>query len=318
MIEVNFGDIVNAYRHINPYIQETPLITSEALSREFGGQQWLKLESFQETGSFKLRGALNHIMTMRDEELDKGVVTVSSGNHAKAVAYASKLKGISAVVCVPESSPLSKRQGILNYGAELIVYGKDYAMAEKKAREIEEKSQRKFVHSYEAAQTIAAQGTIVLECLLKEGFFDIILVPVGGGGLLCGSAMAAKSIFPDTKVYGIQTEASAPWYNSFYNRELDNDYPFKPSCADGLQGEIGWPAVELALKWVDGILVVKEETTKKAVKWMAHEHKLMIEASSATTLAALFEQKLDFSGKRVLSLITGGNIDLQDFCQFCC
>lgn len=317
MIDVKMTDIMKAYSKIKPLINETPLIYSKQLSEELGGEIWFKMESFQKTGSFKLRGALNNIMSMSDEELKNGVVTVSSGNHAKAVSYAAKLRGISAVVCVPESSPISKREGILEYGGELVVYGPTYEEADMKAREIEKETGRKFIHSYEAPATIAGQGTVIMEALLKEGDFDTILVPVGGGGLLCGTAIAAKAINPNIKVYGLQTNASAPWYKSFYEKRLNNDCDFLPTCADGLEGKIGWPTVELSLTCVDGIIVVDEEVTRKGVQWMAEKHHYMIEGSSATCLAALFQRKIELKGKKVLNIITGGNIDLDKFCKIC-
>ena len=173
MIDVKMQDIVKAYSNIKPYIRKTPLIYSGETSERVGSEVWFKMEALQKTRSFKLRGAINNIMLMDDEELKKGVITTSSGNHGLAVAYASKLKNISAIVCVPETSPMSKRQGILNYGAELLAYGSTYEETDKKSHEIQRETGRKFIDSYATAQTIAAQGTVAIECLLEKDDFDI-------------------------------------------------------------------------------------------------------------------------------------------------
>lgn len=317
MIDVKLQDIVRAYSNIKPYVRNTPLIYSPETSERVKSEVWFKMESLQITGAFKLRGAINNIMFMSDEELKNGVVATSSGNHAQAVAYAAKLKNISAIVCVPESAPMSKREGILRHGAQLVVHGATYEEANNKAHEIQRETGRKFIDSYGTAETVAAQGTVGIESFFKKDDFDVVLIPTGGGGLLSGVAIVAKAINPDVKVYGLQTDTSAPWFNSFRAKKLDNDYPFSKTCADGLEGKIEWPNVELALKHVDDIIVVKERTTREGVKWMAEKHRYMIEGASATCLAALFEAGGRFEGKKVLCIITGGNIDFEKFYEIC-
>lgn len=317
MIDVKVKDIVKAYSKVSPYIRKTPLIHSLETSERVGSEVWFKLENLQDIGAYKIRGAINNLMSMSEEDLKRGVVAASAGNHSQAVAYAAKLKNTTAVVCVPESTPMNKRAGALKYGAELVVYGPTYDEAEKKAYEIERETGRKFVHAYESPETIAGQGTVAIECMLEKGDFDAILVPTGGGGLLCGVAIAAKAINPNIKVYGLQTNTSAPWDKSFRERRLNNDCPFLPTCADGLEGEITWPNVELALTCVDDIFVVDERTTREGIKWMSQKHHFMIEGASATCLAALFEGHEELKGKKVLCIITGGNIDLDKFCQIC-
>lgn len=317
MIDVNMQDIAKAYSNIKAYVRNTPLIYSGETSKRVDSEVWFKMEALQRTRSFKLRGAINNIMLMDDRELKKGVITTSSGNHGLAVAYASQIKKISAIICVPETSPMSKRQGILKYGAELIVCGTTYEEANNKAKEIQKETGRKFIDSYATASTIAAQGTVAIECLLEKEDFDIILVPTGGGGLLSGVSIAAKSINPNIEVYGLQTDTSAPWFKSFNEGRLNNDYPFAETCADGLEGKIEWANVELARKHADGIIVVSEEKTREGIKWMAEKHRYIIEGSSATCLAALFKSKERFKDKKVLSIITGGNIDFDKFYEIC-
>ena len=315
MINISMLDIVKAYSRIKPYIIKTPLIYSPDASKDTGGEIWFKMESLQITGSFKIRGALNNILLMGDEELKRGVVTASAGNHAQAVAYAAGLRKSTALLCVPESTPMTKREGILRYGGCLEVYGATYDLAEARARQIGQESGREYIHAYESPETIAGQGTAVLEALLQEGDFEAILVPTGGGGLLCGTAIAAKSINPGIKVYGLQTDTSPPWDKSFQQKKLDCGCEFKPTCADGLEGPITWPNVELALTCVEDIMIVGETSTRSGIKWMGEKHHYMIEGASATCLAALFENRSFFKGRKVLCMITGSNIDLSSFCS---
>lgn len=317
MLHVGMANIIEAYSRIRPYVRKTPLIYSSPTSERSGSDVWMKLENLQEIGAYKIRGAFNNLLAMSEKDLEKGVVAASAGNHSQAVAYAARMKNTSAVVCVPESTPMNKRAGALKYGAELVVFGKNYDAAEKKAHEIENESGRKFVHAYESTETIAGQGTVAVECLLEKADFDVILVPTGGGGLLDGVAIAAKALNPKIKVYGLQTETSAPWEKSFLNKQLDNSCPFLPTVADGLEGAITWPNVELALTCVDDIIVVSEHHTREGIKWMAEKHHQMIEGAAATCLAALFSNDIRLKGKKVLCIITGGNIDLDKFIEVC-
>ena len=305
MISVSILDIVKAYSRIKPYIMKTPLIYSSAASLDSGCEVWFKMESLQVTGSFKIRGALNNILLLDDKELERGVLAVSSGNHAQAVAYAARLRNSTALLCVPESSPMTKREGILRYGGQLEVCGATYDLAEARARQIEQESGRKNIHGYESSETIAGQGTAMLEALLQKCDFDAVLVPTGGGGLLCGTAIAAKAINPEIKVYGLQTDTSPPWEKSFHQKKLDFGCEFKPTCADGLEGPITWPNVELALTCVEDIMIVGETSTRSGIKWMGEKHHYMIEGASATCLAALFENRSFFKGRKVLCMITG-------------
>ena len=315
MINVSMSDIVKAYSRIRPYISKTPLLYSPDTSTETGSEVWFKMESLQVTGSFKIRGAMNNILLMSAEELKRGVVTASAGNHAQAVAYAAGLKQCPAVLCVPESTPLTKRAGVTKHGGQLVVYGATFDQADAKAHQIERETGRKFIHAYESPETIAGQGTAALEALLQEGDFDAILVPTGGGGLLCGTAIAAKAMNPGIKVYGLQTNTSPPWDRSFRQKKLDLSCEFKPTCADGLEGVITWPNVELALTCVDDIIIVDESSTRRGIRWMAEKHHYMIEGASATCLAALFENRTLLEGKKILCMITGSNIDLDKFCS---
>ncbi|KGT72724.1 pyridoxal-5'-phosphate-dependent protein subunit beta, partial [Bradyrhizobium japonicum] len=196
LLQISFQDILKAHKRVREEILKTPLIQSKPLSQEADSEVWLKLECLQKTGSFKLRGALNKIVSLSEAELQAGVITASAGNHAMGVAYAASLKGISALIVVPKTAPETKKEGIKRYGAELVVYGDNYDEAEAHAYQLAKEIGRTFVHAFEDNEIIAGQGTVGLEALLEEPDFDAIVVPAGGGGLICGIAIAAKAINP--------------------------------------------------------------------------------------------------------------------------
>lgn len=309
MLSVSFFDIVKAHKDLQGQVTKTPLLRSDALSGTAGADVWLKLECLQKTGSFKVRGALNKIASLSEAELAKGVITASAGNHAQGVAYAASLKGVSALIVVPKTAPETKKAGIKKYGAELIVHGDNYDEAEAHAYQLAEETGRTFVHAFEDDQIIAGQGTVGLEALLEEPDFDTIIVPAGGGGLICGIATAAKAINPAVKVIGIQTHASPPWYYSFREGRLV-DVEYSDSLADGLHGGITQGNLDLALKIVDDILLVEEEHVAQAMHWLAKEHHLMVEGSGAVGVAALLQGAVSgIAGKKVLTIVSGSNVD---------
>lgn len=309
MLSVSFLDVVKAHKDLQGQVTKTPLQHSAALSAAAGADVWLKLECLQKTGSFKVRGALNKMASLSEEELAKGVITASAGNHAQGVAYAAALKGISALIVVPKTAPETKRAGIMRYGAELVVYGDNYDEAEAHAYQLAEETGRTFVHAFEDDHIIAGQGTVGLEALLEEPDFDTIIVPAGGGGLICGIATVAKAINPAINVIGIQTHASPPWYYSFRAGHLV-DVEYSDSLADGLHGGITQGNLELALKIVDDILLVEEEHVGQAMHWLAKEHHLMVEGSGAVGVAALLQGAVPgVAGKKVLNIVSGSNVD---------
>jgi len=309
MLNVSFTDIVRARNRVKQEIVETPLVRSQILSEQTGADVWFKMESLQKTGSFKVRGALNKLASLSEEELANGVITASAGNHAQGVAYAANLKQVSAMIVVPRTAPETKKAGIKRYGAELVEYGDNYDEAEAHAYRLAKETGRTFVHAFEDNEIIAGQGTVALEALLADPDFDTILVPAGGGGLLCGVAIAAKAINPDVKVIGIQTHASPPWYYSFRAGKLV-DVEYSDSLADGLHGGITQGNLDLALRVVDDIILVEEEHVAQAMYWLAKEHHYMVEGSGAVGVAALLQNQLpQLKGKKVLNIISGSNVD---------
>lgn len=277
----------------------------------------VQIGELQETGSFKVRGALNKLDSLTEKELEKGVTTASAGNHAQGLAYAASLKNISAKIVVPESTPQTKLDGIKRLGAELIIYGKTYDEAEEYALRFAEESGRVFLNAFEDDAIIAGQGTATLEAFLKEPDFDAVVVPAGGGGLICGVALVAKAVNPDIQVIGVQTHASPPWYYSFQaGKMVDVEYK-KETYAEGLHGGIAQGNLDIVLEKVDEFVLVEEESVAKAIYWMAKEHHYIVEGSGIVSIAAFRDGLLDhLKGKKVLNILTGSNIDFDRIIEF--
>ncbi|WP_408011464.1 threonine/serine dehydratase [Pseudalkalibacillus sp. A8] len=308
-LNVTFQDVLKANRRLKGRVNETPLIHSTILSKEVDSEVWFKMESLQKTGSFKVRGALNKLDSLTEDQLQKGVITASAGNHAQGLAYASSLKNASAKIVVPETTPETKRQGIVRLGAELIVYGANYDAAEEYALQVAKETGLVFVNAFEDDDIIAGQGTSALEAFLEEPDFDAVIVPAGGGGLICGVALVAKAVNPEIKVIGVQTHASPPWYYSFKAEKLVQ-VEYQDSLAEGLHGGITQGNLDLALKIVDDFVLVEEESVANAMHWMAKDHHYMTEGSGVVGVAALRDGLLpELKGKKVLTIITGSNVD---------
>lgn len=316
MLKATFQDVLIAANRLKGRINETPLMYSDQLSTDTGAEVFIKMEALQKTGSFKVRGALNKIDALTAEEQERGVITASAGNHAQAVAYASTLKGISAQIVVPTTTPQTKLEGIKRYGGDLIVHGDLYDEAEEHALQLAEETGRVFINAFEDDLVVAGQGTAGLEALLEQPDADILLVPAGGGGLLCGVALVAKAINPNIKVIGIQTDTSPPWYYSFKAGKLV-DVEYAPSYAEGLHGGITAGNFDLAKGIVDDIVLVTEDEVAKAMYWMAKQHHLMLEGSAVVGIAALQKGIIpDVTGKKVITIATGSNVDLGRLAQF--
>jgi Threonine dehydratase len=307
--DLSLTDIINAHNRISNIVRKTPLEKSISLSNEYKGDYWFKMENLQITGSFKLRGAANKILSLSQSELDAGLVCASAGNHAQAVAYMANIVGAHADIVVPGDTPQSKIDGVKRWGSNAIVYGDIYDEAQEYAYALCKKQGSTFIHAYLDPVTIAGQGTATLEALFDNPNFDTILVPAGGGGLMIGQAVAAKGINEDIRVIGIQTLCSPPWYYSFQDKILNNNVEFKPTIAEGLSGIIEEPNFTESLKCIDEIILVNEETVKKAMVWMLDRHHMVIEASSAVVIAAIMENAERFRNTSVLSILSGSSVD---------
>lgn len=306
----SYIEVKNAYERIKDYIRKTPLEESYYLGDE-NKRYFFKLESFQKVKSFKIRGALNKMMTLTEEEKERGVATISSGNHGSSVGYAASLLGITNVkVIVPQNTPQSKIDKIKYYGAELILMGKNYDEAHLLGMEYIKKNGLTFIDAYYSDPHIyAGQGTIAIEILEQNNEIDTIVVPIGGGGLITGIAVAAKFLKPDIRIIGIQTEACPAMIASYNENTFYEEYPSKESICDALVGGIGKLSYELAKDYVDDFLIVTEDSIAKAVSFMAKEEKYIVEAGSCTTVAAVMEHREKIGGKNIALVLSGGNID---------
>ncbi len=310
------ASIAAAAQRIQGHALRTPLELSAALSEASGAQAYVKLENLQRTGSFKIRGALNRLLTLDAQERAAGIVAASAGNHALGVAEAASLLGARATLIVPESGSPAKIAALRRYPAErveLLIEGADYDAAESLGIALARESKRRFVSAYNDPQIIAGQGTIGLEILEDLPDVEAVLVPVGGGGLITGIGLWAKTINPRIRVIGVQSTASPQMRAAFDAGHLVI-VAVLDSLADGLAGNIepGSPMYDLARQYVDEIALVEEHEIAEAMVWYLEQHHLVVEGSGAVVLAALLRQRIDgLSGKKVAAVLTGRNVSTE-------
>ena len=301
-------DFITAKEKLSKVLLKTSLIQSPIFSKEAGNEVYIKPENLQKTGSFKIRGAYNKITNLSDEEKKKGVIASSAGNHAQGVAYGAKESGIKAVIVMPKSTPLIKVESTKQYGAEVVLHGDVYDDAFKKAKELEEKEGYIFVHPFDDEDVIYGQGTIALEILEELPETDIILVPIGGGGLISGIACAAKILKPEIKIIGVEPDGAASAYEAI---KEDRVVELKEAntIADGTAvKKIGNITFEYIKKYVDEIITVSDYELMEAFLLLVEKHKIIAENSGILSLAAL--KKLKEKNKKVVSVVSGGNIDV--------
>lgn len=304
-------EVYDAYDRIRDYIYETPLEESQFLGKD-GRRYFFKLESLQTVKSFKIRGALSKMTTLTEEEKKKGVATISSGNHGASVSYAAKLLGIeNAVVIVPETAPKSKVDKIKFYGSDVLLMGKNYDEAHALGMKyIEEKGMTFIDAYYDDYKIYGGQGTIAIEILKQNPEIDTIVVPIGGGGLSTGIAVAAKDIKPDIRIIGVQTEACPAMIRSMEDKVFYDEYPVTgDTVCDSLVGGVGALAYEMQPGLIDEYIEVKESTIRKAVKHMIGDEKFVVEGGSCTTVAAVMDHPEKVGGRNVALVLSGGNID---------
>ena len=312
--ELGIEDIKRARERIGSIARRTPLEHSRWLSSELGREVFLKLECLQVTGSFKLRGAMARLSALTDDERARGVLTVSAGNHGLAIAHCSEVLDLETTIVVPESASRAKVAGIRRYAVTLIERGATYDDAERAARDLERESGATFVSPYNDREVIAGQGTVGLEILEESGAVDAIVVPVGGGGLLAGVAIAVKALKPNVKVFGAEPLTSPTMTAALEAGgiiEIEEQETIADGCAGNVEpGSITFPIIQ---RLVDGIILVSEESIRSAMARVAREDHLMIEGSAAVSIAALSDDV--FEQKRVAAIISGRNISLDLFAQ---
>ena len=310
-LNVEPKDILEAFKIIRTYLRETPFEYSPLLSERVCSRVFLKLENFQLTRSFKARGALNLMLNIRRKEGINEVITASSGNHAQGIAFASRILNMKATIVVPESCPETKKKAIKAIGGEnviLLEHGDIYDEAEEEAMKIASKKGIPFVPPAEHRLIMAGAGTVGLEMMLENPDLDMILVPAGAGGLILGIATIVKALNPRIKIYGVQSEASPPWYYSWKEGKLV-EVKIEESLADGLSGGIKEEMLELAKTRVDDFLLVSEEEIAEAMKYSIMELHQVVEGAGAVGLAAILSGKINVRDKRVGVVISGGNVD---------
>ncbi len=296
------SSIQESLKSISSYIHRTPLIYSNSFSRMFSCEVYLKAENLQKTGSFKVRGAFNKLIKLKSDK----VIAASTGNHAQGVAFAAQTLGLKAKIVMPVTASIVKQEATKGYGAEVVLYGdsfKDalnYAMSQKDYA---------FIHAFDDEDIITGQGTIGIEILDEIKNIDAVLVPVGGGGLISGITIAVKNLSPKTEVIGVQSSSATSAYESFIAKKIIETHP-QPTIADGIAvGKIGEMTFEIISKYVDDIIKVSEESIAVAILHFLERKKLVVEGAGAVALAALIEQKERFKGKKIVLVVSGGNID---------
>jgi threonine dehydratase len=309
---ITLDHIKRASKRIAAVARRTPIERSQWLSKELGREVFLKLECFQPTGSFKIRGAMAKLTSLNKEEQKRGVLTVSAGNHGLAIAVSAERLGISATVIVPRSASSAKREAISRYPVKLIEQGENYDEAERIARAMGRANGAVFVSPYNDAEVIAGQGTVAIEMLEEEPELDAIVVPVGGGGLIAGVAIAAKTIRPGVKIYGAEPAAS-PTMTKALEAGRIVEIEEEATIADGLAGNIEPDSITFPIvrQLVDDIILVNEHQIATAIAQVAREDHLMIEGAAGVAVAALADRRIQ--AHRVAAIITGRNISLDLF-----
>jgi threonine dehydratase len=306
---LNLDAIRAAHERIRPYVHRTPVLTSSRLDEASGASLLFKCENFQKVGAFKARGATNAVFALDDETARRGVATHSSGNHGAAVARAAKLRGIPAHIVMPSNSATVKIRAIESYGAQIVFCEPTEEAREATCAEVIKGIGAALIHSFENEHVIAGQGTAALELLEDVPDLDIVMCPVGGGGLLSGTAVAAKSMQPNIKVIAVEPANADDAAQSFRaGRRLVTEKKF--TIADGLRTNVGEPNFEIIQRYVDDIVTVNEEAIALAMRAIWETMKIIIEPSAAVPYASIFDRAIDVSGKRVGIILTGGNVDL--------
>lgn len=305
---LDFVDFKSAQENLKPVIRETPLVYSEFFSEEYGNRVYIKPENLQVTGAFKIRGAFNKISKLTDEEKARGVIASSAGNHAQGVALASARLGVKATIVMPKTTPIIKVEATRNYGANVVLAGDCYDEAYEEAMRLQKEQNSVFIHPFDDLDVIEGQGTIGLEILEELDDVDVVLVPIGGGGLISGIALAMKSLKPAIKIVGVEPEGAMAMKASVKQDEIVC-LTHVDTIADGVAvkrpGELTFDIIR---EYVDEIVTVSDREIMESFLMLLEKHKLIAENSGAVAIAGL--KKLHMFNKKVVSVVSGGNIDV--------
>ncbi|MFZ5822734.1 MAG: threonine ammonia-lyase [Bacillota bacterium] len=307
---VTLADVKRAQEVLEGQVKATPLVHIPSISAQFGLPIHFKAENLQRAGSFKIRGAINKIYSLTDEEKSRGVIAASAGNHAQGVALAAQSLGIRATICMPEGAPISKLDATQGYGAEVVLHGLTYDDAFQKALELQATHGYTFIHGFDDPYTVAGQGTIGLEILQELPDVETVLVPIGGGGLISGIALALKAVKPSVRVIGVQAAGAPAIYLSQHKGDLVYTDSVR-TIADGIAikrpGKLNW---ELIRQYVDEVILVDEEEIAQSILYLLERAKLMVEGAGAVTTAAILGNHVANLKGPVCAVLSGGNIDV--------
>ncbi|MFW6290371.1 MAG: pyridoxal-phosphate dependent enzyme [Mariniphaga sp.] len=305
----DFTDVEKAHRIIQQYAHRTPVLTSVSINKITGSNLFFKCENFQKVGAFKFRGACNAVFSLKEEDAQKGVATHSSGNHAAALALAAQMRGIAAHIVMPRTSPEIKKKAVAGYGASITFCEPTLQARESTLAEDIKETGATEIHPYNNFHVIAGQGTAAKELIEDAGDFDVILAPVGGGGLLSGTAVTARHMLPGCRVMAAEPAGADDAYRSFQAKKLiPSENP--ETIADGLLTSLGERNFAIITGKVDDIVTVSEESIVEAMRLIWERMKIIVEPSSAVPLAAILEGKVDVKDKKTGIILSGGNLDL--------
>ncbi|HNC09072.1 MAG TPA: pyridoxal-phosphate dependent enzyme [Anaerolineales bacterium] len=307
---VSLEDIRQAATRIKPYAHRTPVLTNESLNQQVGAQVYLKCENLQKVGAFKFRGASNAVWSLTDEEAARGVVTHSSGNHAQALALAAKMRGIPAYIVMPSNAPQVKKNAVAGYGGQITFCEPTLEARESTMERIRSDTGATVVHPYDNKYVIAGQGTAALELLEDVSDLDVIIAPVGGGGLLSGTSIAATETQKGIRVIAAEPEMADDAYRSLQaGRIIPSQNP--RTVADGLLTSLGQLTFPIIQKRVEQIVTVSEQGIIASMKFIWERAKLVIEPSAAVPIGILWERKIDLTSLKIGVILSGGNVDLE-------
>ncbi len=305
----DFSDVKQAHRIVQKYAHRTPVLTSSGINKITGANLFFKCENFQKVGAFKFRGACNAVLSLTDEEASRGVATHSSGNHAAALALAAQIRGIPAHIVMPRTSPEIKKKAVAGYGANITFCEPTLQDRELTVKQVIKKTGATEIHPYNNFYVIAGQGTAAKELIEDEGEFAFIMAPVGGGGLLSGTAVSVNYLLPECKVIAAEPAGADDACRSFHlNKIIPSENP--KTIADGLLTSLGERNFAIIMSTVDDIVTVSEEKIVEAMQLIWERMKIIIEPSSAVPLAAILEGKVNVKNKKVGIVLSGGNVDL--------
>lgn len=309
-MELDLNRIYQARKNLREVVLPVPLTLSHRLSEISGARAYLKWENLQKTGSFKVRGAVHKMLSTERRELSRGVITASAGNHAQGVAYGARLLGLPAMTVMPVFTPRVKIETTERLGASVILFGENYDEAHGRALELAGETGMTYIPACEDVDVMAGHGTIGLEILEDLPETDTILVPVGGGGLISGIAVAVKSIHPEVEVIGVQSTQACTMFHCYRAGKMV-PVPVVPTVAEGLAGGIEEINLEIVKRTVDDMILADEDHLKEAIRWVLAHERQVVEASGAVGVAAILQgQVCRISSRNVVVVISGGNIDM--------